>query len=176
MTDIEVLKTIVLFLKENVASNIKLKKPPENNQIEGEYELVNPAVFEGWMPPKNLNDDCGYDIPCIVAMIDDGVDDNYSANLYLRFKIITYDAGTIKEDNTIAPNVQGYKDLLNVITKIRRELSQNPIIKEKVNINKPIKWSMDKEQSYPYWSADLSFTVSIAPLEFNIERCMQYDL
>ena len=103
-------------------------------------------------------------------MIEDGEDNSNSTELTVRIKIVTYDPGKAKEDGTLTPNVEGYKDLLNLITRIRIELSQNPIILEKVNINKPIKWSMDKEQSYPYWSADLSFNVSSAPLAFNIAK------
>lgn len=170
MNDIEILNAIVKFFKDNVSKDLKLKKPPENHKIEGEYELVNPAVYKGWIPPKNYLDEYGYDVPSIIVMIDDGSDDNESADLSIRIKIIAYDPGETKEDGTVAPNVLGYIDLLNIITKIRIELSQNPIILEKVNINKPIKWSMDKEQSYPYWSADLSFNVSIAPLPFNISQ------
>ncbi|AWK52211.1 hypothetical protein DIC82_14930 [Clostridium beijerinckii] len=170
MNDIEVLNILVEFFKSNVAAHFKLKKPPENNQVEGEYELVNPAVYKGWVPPKNYLEEYGYDVPAIIVILDDSIDDNQSADISIRLKIITYDPGEIKEDGKIIPNVLGYVDLLNVITKIRMELSQNPIILEKVNINKPIKWSMDKEQSYPYWSADLSFDVSIAPLAFNINN------
>lgn len=170
MNDVEVLNAIVEFLKSNVAEHLKLKKPPENNQVEGQYELVNPAIYKGWVPPKNYLEEYGYDVPSIIVMLDDGLDDSQSAEISIRLKIITYDPGETKEDGTVTPNVSGYVDLLNVITRIRIELSQNPIILEKVNINKPIKWSMDKEQSYPYWSADLSFNVSSAPLAFNIAK------
>ena len=56
MTDALILKTIEKYLKENIAPKLKFKKPPEDNQIvDSEYELVNPAVFTGWVPPKNYN-------------------------------------------------------------------------------------------------------------------------
>lgn len=170
MNDIDVLNALVEFFKSNVAVHFKLKKPPEDYNVDGEYELVNPAVYKGWVPPKNYLEEYGYDVPAIIVMLDEGIDDNKSADISIRVKIITYDPGETKEDGTTTPNVYGYVDLLNVITKIRIELSQNSVILEKVNISKPIKWSMDKEQSYPYWSADLSFDVSIAPLEFNINN------
>lgn len=174
MNDFEVLNIISKFLKDNVASKIELKKPPEDNMVEGEYELVNLAVFTEWVPPKNYLDQYGHDIPALIVMIEDGEDNNESAELTVRVKIVTYDPGEAKENGTVTPNVDGYKDLLNVITRVRMELSQNPIILEKISIKKPIKWSMDKEQSYPYWSADLSFNVSIAPLAFNIEQYSKY--
>ncbi|WP_034439437.1 hypothetical protein [Clostridium ihumii] len=173
MTDIEVLDAIVLFLKENVASNIKLKKPPEDNKIEGKYELVNPAIFSGWLPHKNYLENYEYDIPGIIVMIDNGSDDYDNSLLNIRLKITTYDPGKF-DGEKLTPNMDGYKDLLNIITKIRRELSQNPIIKEKVSVNKPIDWVMDKEVIYPYWSADLTFTVNINSLEFNCESYEKY--
>ena len=59
-------------------------------------------------------------------------------------------------------------------TRKERKVIKNPVIEEKVSINKPIKWSMDSQQSYPYWTANMSFTVSIAPLPFNTEQYHNY--
>lgn len=171
ITDIEVLDALVEFIKNNVSKNIKLKKPPSDNKvIDSEYELVNPAVFKGWVPPKNYNEEYGYDVPAIIAMLDEGTDDNEESDMSVRLKIVTYDPGKVKEDKTLSPNTEGYIDLLNVIQKIRREISLNPIIENKFSVKLPIKRSMDEEQSYPYWSADMSFSVSIAPFEFNTEE------
>lgn len=169
MTDNEVLESLSKFLKDNVSSSIKLEKPLSNKKLQETYELVNPAVYTGWLPPKNFLESYGYDVPGIIVMMDDGIDDD-SANLNIRIKFVTYDPGQTEENGELTPNAKGYKDLLNLISKTRIELSQNPIIYEKVSVNKPIKWSMDTEQNYPYWSADMSFTVSIAPLAFNINE------
>lgn len=171
MTDVDVIKGLAIFLEKNVASKIELEKPPEKGVISGErsYELVNPTVYKGWIPLKNL-DEYNYSIPSIVVMLDEGIDDNNDSTLNIRLKIATYDPGETQEDGNINLNGKGYMDLLNLMTKIRLELSQNPIIEDKVIINKPIKWSMDSQQSYPYWTANMSFTVSIAPLAFNIEQ------
>ncbi|NFO15178.1 hypothetical protein FDB34_13420 [Clostridium botulinum] len=169
MTDIEVLECLSKFLKNNVSNKIKLEKPPANKKVQEEYELVHPAVYTGWLPPKNFLESYGYDVPGIIIMIDQGVDDE-SADLNIRIKFVTYDPGETQDDGELTPNAKGYKDLLNLITKTRIELSQNPIIFEKVSVNKPIKWSMDTEQNYPYWSADMGFNVSIAPLAFNIKE------
>jgi hypothetical protein len=169
MTDIEVLECLSKFIKINVSSDIKLEKPPPNKKVQEEYELVNPAVYTGWLPPKNFLESYGYDVPGIIIMIDQGIDDN-SADLDIRIKFVTYDPGETQENGELTPNAKGYKDLLNLISKTRVELSQNPIIFEKVSVNKPIKWSMDTEQNYPYWSADMSFSVSITPLAFKINN------
>lgn len=170
INDVEILNALVEFLKENISKHFQLKKPPVNNKILGDYELVNIAIYKGWVPPKNYLEEYGYDIPGIIVMLDEGIDDSENAEIAIRLKVITYDPGKVKEDKTLSPNVEGYVDLLNVITRIRMELSKNPIILNKVNVNKPIRWSMDKEQSYPYWSADVSFNVSIAPFDFEIKN------
>lgn len=170
MTDVDVIKGLAIFLEKNVATKIELEKPPEKGVIiEGSYELVNPKVYKGWIPLKNL-DEYSYSIPSIVVMLDEGIDDNNDSTLNIRLKIATYDPGETQEDGNINLNGKGYMDLLNLMTKIRLELSQKPVIEEKVIINKPIKWSMDSQQSYPYWTANMSFTVSIAPLLFNTEQ------
>lgn len=175
MTDVEVLKELEIFIEKNVADKVKLEKPPEKaiyNQS-GNYELVSPSVYKGWLPLKNL-DEYEYSIPSIVVMMDDGIDDTEDSNLNIRLKIVTYDPGETQEDGTIKYNGKGYMDLLNLMTKIRLELSQNPVIAEKISIKKPIKWSMDSQQSYPYWTANMSFAVFIAPLPFNTEKYFNY--
>lgn len=175
MTDVDVIKGLAIFLEKNVASKIELEKPPEkgNISIEGSYELVNPTVYKGWIPLKNL-EEYTYSIPSIVVMLDEGIDDNSDSTLNIRLKIATYDPGETQKNGEVNLNGKGYMDLLNIMTKIRLELSQNPIIEDKISVNKPIKWSMDSQQSYPYWTANMSFTVSIAPLPFNTEQYQNY--
>lgn len=171
MTDVEILDRLATFIKNNIATKIKLENPPEKGVInkEGVYELVHPSVYKGWMPLGSLNE-YEYSVPSIVVMIDEGMDDNSESNLNMRLKIVTFDPGETNEGGVVNLNGKGYMDLLNLITRIRLEFAKNPIILEKVNINKPIKWSMDSQQSYPYWTANVSFTVSIAPLAFDITK------
>lgn len=168
MIDIDILESLADFLKSNVASKIKLKKPTDTD--EGPYELVNPAVYICWVPPKNFLEEYGHDIPSLIVMMDEGLDSEEDATLSVRVKVVTYDPGEVKEDNKLTPNTQGYKDLLNVLTKIRLEISQNKTIKDKVIVEKPIRWSMDKEQIYPYWSAEISFNVVLEKLQFNYDK------
>lgn len=181
MNDLKALESIAEFLKENVVSKFKLKKPPDfdipkgglsKDEIEkiNNTDLVNPAVYTGWVPPKNFLDSYGYDIPGMIVMLDDGSDDNEETQLNFRIKIVTYDLGLSDEEGRVTPNAQGFKDLLNVITRIRLELQLNPIVNENIVINKPIEWNMDEEQSYPYWSANVKFKGTMAPLKPNIEQ------
>ncbi len=165
MNDNDVLEAIAKFLKEKVCPKIKLKKVPQKNLVEGTYELVNPAVYIGWIPPKNFKNEYGYEVPSFIVMLDEGTDDYTEAVLAIRIKIITYDPGVLEVNGDITPNAKGYKDLLNSIAKVRMLISENPIISEKISINKPMKWDMDEEQAYPYWSANINFNVDIPPIE-----------
>jgi len=85
-----------------VASKIKLKKPTDTD--EGPYELVNPAVYICWVPPKNFLEEYGHDIPSLIVMMDEGLDSEEDATLSVRVKVVTYDPGEVKEDNKLTPN------------------------------------------------------------------------
>lgn len=178
MNDIEALDSLSKFLKEKVAAKILLVKPPDVDIPEGgvveeitpELELVNPAVYEGWTPPKNFLENYGYDVPAIIAMIDNGTDNNNMADLNFRIKIVTYYPGLTKDDGQVIPNAKGYRDLLNMILKIRLAFQENPIIEDTITIEKPIEWNMDEEQNYPYWSANVKFSASIASLHPLIDK------
>ncbi|KMT23006.1 hypothetical protein [Clostridium cylindrosporum] len=161
MVDDKILEGIKTFLIENVASKIRLEKPIEED--EEEYQLVNPAVFVGWIPPKNHLQEYGYDIPSILVMQDGGEDDIDEASLDIRLGIATYDPGHTEGDIT-KPNSKGYKDILNLITRIRVELSNSTLVGGITVIKKPIRWGLYEEQAYPYWNGWITFRASIIPM------------
>lgn len=165
MDDLQVLKSLKYFLTENVSKRIKLECPPKNNVLDEEYKLVNPAVYIGWLPPKNFLQDYDYDVPSILIMSDGGSDEGDEAGVNIRLVIATYDPGQTLEEGTQI-NFKGYKDLLNIITKIRIALTEQLTLNCGI-INKPIKWSMYEEQSYPYWHASMEFKVDTVPFNFN---------
>ncbi|AUN08962.1 hypothetical protein CF081_19685 [Clostridium botulinum] len=166
MTDSIVLSALKKFLDEKVCKDVKLEKPPEDLNIEdGDYKLVNPATYIGWIPPKNYLTEYGYDIPSILIMEDGGEDNGDEGTINIRLGIATYDPGDTTELG-IEINSKGYKDLLNLITKIRIELAKSMVIEEKTIIEKPIKWGMYEEQQFPYWHAWITFTATILPLNY----------
>lgn len=168
MNELEVLEGVAKFLKEEVAPSLKLKK--EQKKSNEEYELVNPAVYVSYVPPKGFENNYGYTIPCFLVMADSGKDDDEKASLMIRIKIVTYDPGKVQDNGNLTPSIDGYKDLLNCIEKIRLKISENPIINEKVNNEKPIKWAIDEDIKYPVWSAEINFPVSIQNKKVNIEK------
>lgn len=173
MSDNKILEALKRFLENNVANKFKLEKP--NDALDENYELVNPAVYIGWVPPKNYLNEYGYDVPSLLIMEDSGEDTGNEASLDIRIGIATYDPGLTTNSMTLKtePNFKGYKDLLNVIQRIRIELSMVTIIGDMTTIIGPIRWGMYEEQQYPYWHGWVSFKVSTVPLGFNnIEKLL----
>lgn len=169
MTDENILESIKEFLQKNVASKFKLEKPPEDGDIDKSYDLVNPAVYIGWIPPKNFLTDYGHNVPALLIMEDGGDDTGDVANLDIRIGIATYDPGFTSKSNeklNTLPNFKGYKDLLNIIQRIRIELSQISVLENATSIQKPISWGMYEEQQYPYWHGWVSFKASTMPLNY----------
>jgi hypothetical protein len=73
--------------------------------------------------------------------------------------------GTHEPDGKLIPTFQGYKDLLNLMTLARQELSKVSVIEGITVMQKPFKWGMYQEQPYPYWYGWLTFPVSCAVME-----------
>ena len=156
-TDIEGLDSIKRLLDKNL-KEFKLEKPDE----EGGYQLVNPAIYTCWVPPKNCLQEYGYDIPGIVICSGEGEDDGDDVSLSIRLNIQTYDPGLTSED-AIIPNSKGYTDILNLITKIRLILNENPS-EIGIIVEKPIKWGFYDEQLYPYYAGYITFKVKMSML------------
>ncbi len=152
-TDQEVLDGLKALLDEKL-KDFKLEKAND----EDKYELVNPAIYICWVPPKNCLHEYGYDIPGIVICSDSGEEDD-EVGLNIRLNIQTYDPGLTLEDREI-PNAKGYTDILNLITKIRMILNENPA-EIGIIVEKPIKWGFYDEQIYPYWAGYMTFKVKM---------------
>ena len=170
MIDNTILEALKEFIKEEIAYKILLHKAPDENV---EIEYVNPCVFIGYLPPKNFLPE-GYDIPCIIVGEENGEDDGNSANLNIKLSFVTYGAGDYDENDVLMPDMQGYKDLLNLITRTRTTLSSNPFIKSITVIEKPIKWGMYQEQPFPYWYGYMTFTVNLPVNEMINTRHEKY--
>ncbi|MHC1683687.1 MAG: hypothetical protein AB6733_12135 [Clostridiaceae bacterium] len=166
MGENEILEALKQFITKNITRNIKVEKPPDEGNIKNNYELVNPAVYIGWIPPKNYLTDYGYTVPGLLIMSDGGEDSFDEAYVNIRIGITTYDPGFTDSQNTI-PNTKGYKDLINIIQKFRLEIAKVSTIENITTIQGPIKWGVYEEQNYPFWNAWITFQASIMPLNFS---------
>lgn len=165
MNDLDLLEKIKEFLQREVATKIKLELPPQDGQFNGAYKLVNPSIHIGWLPPGTALNDTQHNIPSILVMSDGGEDVGSEASLIIRLIIGVYDPGLTRTEDDIELNCKGYKDLLNLITRIRIELSEQLIIDDLIEVEKPIKWKMYDEQMYPYWHAQMEFSISTIPIQ-----------
>lgn len=171
MTEGSTLKVLQEFIKTNT-SDMKLEKKRKKD----ESELVPPAVFIAWMPPKNHLSD-GYDIPGVLVGMDDGEDDGEEATVNIRITFIVYDPGE-PVNNVYTPDMKGYTDLLHLMTKVRLAISQERFIKGiEVYISKenPIKWGMyTEENTWPYFFGWMSFTCRISSQDMQSSSINNY--
>lgn len=181
MTDNVILEAIRDTLRDNVASNIKLQAPLDDDI--NNYQLMSPNVFIGWLPPPNqlqdvpqqLLDGVKKAIPCMVVTFDEGNDDGNEADLNIRVSFAVYNPGLTEPDGNFTPSSKGYQDLINLIFLAREHLSNYPIISNgKTEANKPFKWGMYLDQPQPYWFGWLTFKATAAILtpktnQYNLE-------
>lgn len=173
MTDNIILEAIRDFLKENVASKIKLQVPFDDEI--NNYQLMHPNVFIGWLPspnqlqdvPQQLLNGIKKAIPCMIVTFDDGEDDGNDAGLNIRISFAVYNPGLYEPNGEFTPDSKGYQDLINLMFLTRQELSSNPILeKGRTQASKPFKWGMYLDQPQPYWFGWLTFratAVILAP-------------
>lgn len=173
MTDNIILESLQQFLKDNVAGKIKLQKASDSNA--SRYELVNPAVHIGWIPPKGMvPKEMDVLLPCLIVGFDQGQDDGSSAEINIRLSAAVYNPGTYDAFGKLTPDFNGYKDLINLIFLTRKALSENPVHKGRLLIQKPFQWGMYQEQPYPYWYGWLTFSAQAAVMEKNLTIDEEY--
>lgn len=157
MTIRDALEDIKKFIESKIACEFKLEKPHADELIDMSYELVNPSVFIGWLPPKSYSDT--HDIPSIIVMGDNGEEDEQEDLINIRLAIATYDMGhTIRSDNELKTRInnKGYIDLINIIEKIKQEIKLDKVL-EHITLEGPFKWGLYEEQAFPYWYAWVNF-------------------
>ncbi|WP_041272388.1 hypothetical protein [Desulfitobacterium hafniense] len=159
MSTVAVLDAVKEFLEEKVANTIKLQKANDNNVYS--YELVNPAVHLGWVPPKGfLPQGMESGIPCLIVGIDDASKDIEKRDFNIRISAATFSPGLHKQDR-YTPDFHGYQDLLNLIDRTLECLEKYALIGQRVSIKEDsIRWGMYEDQPYPYWYGWITFTVS----------------
>lgn len=174
MIDNVVLESIESFLKNEVAPEIKLMVP--NDEDIRDYQLMHPNVFIGWIPPPNqlkdvplqLDNGIKRALPAMVVGMDEGEDDGDQAGIDIRISFIVYNPGLYSpEGEWFTPNLKGYQDLLNLIFICRQKLSNDYLLNDgKTTAQKPFKWGMYPEQPVGYWVGWLTFRAGAAVLPY----------
>ena len=160
MSTISILESIKTFLLEKVSPEIKLQQANDKNIQD--YELVNPHVFVGWIPPNGyLPEGMETAIPCLIVGLDEAEDNSDEEEYKIRISAVVFSPGYHEPTGAgikYTPDFQGYHDLLNLIDRTTAELRKNRIISGKASMKDPIKWGMYQEQPYPYWYGWITFT------------------
>ncbi|MDR1875783.1 MAG: hypothetical protein LBQ90_12325, partial [Synergistaceae bacterium] len=82
--------------------------------------------------------------PCLIVKVDEGTDKEENApdatRIGVRILIGTYDD---------APDYQGYRDVLNIMERIRLELLTTRYLARKYRLEMPFKWYLFEDQPWP---------------------------
>lgn len=155
MSTVAVLENIRDFLLSNVSPGIQLQQSNDKNIAE--YELVNPNVFVGWIPPNGyLPEGVETAIPCLIVGLDEAADNGEEGQYNIRISAAVFSPGLhepVETEIQYTPDFQGYIDLLNLIDRTKAELLKNRIA------SPPLKWGMYQEQPYPYWYGWITFSI-----------------
>lgn len=148
MTPILLVDTLVDFIKPVVADFVL------DSNVAGVQK--EPQVISGYLnekKPRQKQDPPDFPY-VIVRFLDD--DDKQDENI-AQVKII---AGTYSED---AQN--GWRDPVNVITRIKTALLKQKFFPGPFKIEYPVKTELPEEQPFPEWIALLHLTVTIAHVQ-----------
>lgn len=175
MVDNTILEAVQSFLLARVSPNVRLQVPNDDDVTE--YKLMHPNVFIGWVPPPNQMEDAQFDVdgikktlPAMVVGMDDGEDTGQDAGIDIRITCITYNPGLYAPDEgavVFTPDFKGYRDLLNLLSLIRRKLSEGHLIEGGVaSVGRPITWGMYPQQPIGYWVGWVRFRASFSALPY----------
>ncbi|TEB13366.1 hypothetical protein [Pelotomaculum propionicicum] len=115
-----------------------------------------PEVITGYLPDKKpgARQDPP-DIPCVIIRYIEDIDteEGDTAKVYIV-------AATYSEDEQ-----DGWRDAVNVITRIKDALAKQRFLGGPFRIEYPIKTELPEEQLYPVWVAFMTLTVAIPHIQ-----------
>jgi hypothetical protein len=172
MVDNTILEAVQSFLLAKISPNIQLQVPNDDDVTE--YKLMPPNVFIGWVPPPNHTEEAQFEVdgikralPAMVVGMDDGEDTGQDAGIDVRVTCITYNPGLYTPDGAFTPDFKGYRDLLNLLSLIRRKLAEGHLLEGGLaSIGRPITWGMYPQQPIGYWVGWVRFRASFGTLPY----------
>ncbi|MBQ7263480.1 MAG: hypothetical protein IJR14_07140 [Synergistaceae bacterium] len=102
------------------------------------------------LPPASPSDapvDVESCFPCVVARFDEGRDEEEGHGATLAD--VTLVVGTFDD----APDLQGWRDVMDIIHAVRHELLALPgrVLDGRYRLEMPLKWGLADEQPWPLW-------------------------
>lgn len=131
-----------LLLQDAIEKELKdLFTDFELNGIEGEVAKLN--IYPQFLPAKSGEDDLEHFPYLIVRLFDGGtLSEDDPATCKVGLFVGIYDEDT---------NYQGYKDVLNILSKIEQHFFKKRVIDSRYVIQYPYDWSLHDEHTYPYY-------------------------
>lgn len=120
--------------------------------VEDKLSEIN--VHSQYLPYKTNIDDEEH-FPYIIVRMMNGEEDEEEAECKIVFVIGVYDES---EDN------QGFKDVLNIIEKIRQHIFKKQIFANQFICKYPLKWGVNEEDVSPFYFGGIESSWSIAKI------------
>ena len=149
---------------KNILSDFRLKNP------QGEKHKIN--IFEQLLPmPEPLDQS-----EIAPEILESGLVDEQTAPDPYPYILVRMVDGEIEDENSAQKvnltliigiyepdyDKQGHKDILNVIAKIYERFAKFPVLNGKYTIQYPILWTLQDEESYPFYFGGMNLTFEIA--------------
>ncbi|MGF9822625.1 hypothetical protein ABE430_08900 [Brevibacillus agri] len=115
-----------------------------------------PQVIAGYLPEKKpVQKQNVPDFPYVIVRYLQEEDDN--DGVIASVKIIV---GTYSQDAQ-----DGWRDPLNILTRIKQDLLARPVFGESFRVEKPIKTELPEEQPFPEWWGAITLQVIMPQME-----------
>lgn len=154
MTIVTAMEKLCQWTKENIAEQILLKKPDDDQNTKNyPFTLVHPSVFTMLMPPSDkMPTPEHHQVPSITVQLLEGSENRHeqTGSLSVRFRIITWSPGIHgkellkpkeKDGRTVQKpwggdkasehyqrKTEGWVDTWNVVDRLMEELRETPFI------------------------------------------------
>lgn len=126
---------------EQVVKNYALETNQETEKV--------PQVLTGFLPSKHS--EYGPDFPFVIVRVLKGTDASEQSTVTIRLYI-----GTYSEDEK-----NGWRDVANIIERIRIELLRQRIIGKRFRVELPIEFEIPEEQPIPEWFGTMAMQVIV---------------
>lgn len=156
MTAGMLLRALCEFLRQAVADYAAAKGRS------GEY--MTPRVYDWDLPVNDSQQSETIDYPFIVARIKGGEDPAEAANAPLLSVVqIDLKFGVCSEEDEESEFAarDGLYDLVNLMEHVRQALQRTPLLDKRYRLERPYKWRIPDEQSYPLWVGFAESTWSV---------------